>query len=1827
MNNFQKITHIVCILYLLLMSASTGYSDEVTKTVQYRADFGLYAGINKEYSIPKDFPVYLFFKFVLSPGYMAADLTGKVTFDQENQTITITGTGGEFLTSGGLILNGNIVLDFEISPLGLAISETLLIPKFPQINKGWDNSVKFNSLLLNGKTAELEAGIRKLVSVQLSAIDIAKLILDAATQGGTRVVPQAAINAIKEWVDGGLQLNGGLTSDLILSGEAISVNGSRIVRESQSISAPGLDLSQTSYEVTSEYLEDFTYNLNFVVSSDFYVQLDPPLLGPIWSKEFEIVAVPIEILSEREGNLDFSTAPDPIVFPIQGTPTNQAPQTAGTIAAHSLTAGGSTTTVDASSYFSDPDNDNLTYSALSNNRSVATVVVSGSQVTITPSGQGSAEIIVRATDPDGSTATQRFTVTVQAAYSCTYTLSQSSQSVSTAGESISVNVTTGTSCAWSAWSNSLFLSVSPSSGTGSGTVTVTADGNTTTSSRTSNVTIAGNTFTVNQSSSSAAVAQTDLAIQSFQASQTTVTPGESFTLQITVNNNGPGSAQNIGISYYHSSIQGLSSEDRPQWQGTVWVDSLTSGASVTKSIALNAPSTAGTYYYGAWLAGVSDDTNINNNVATEVGVTVSRSTPDPPPDPTSSLGVCDRTPQVRDALVNIVRRIDTDVEDCSDVSRSHLYPITGLSLESDGITALQVGDFGDLDNLQTLYLYDNNLKTLPTGVFEGLSKLTSLKLRRNPLTTIESGAFNGLSSLAELDLSSVYTQTRGDLTTIESGAFKGLTNLRTLDLYYNKINTLPVGVFEGLNNVTVLYLRRNPLKTIKTGAFNGLSSLTKLDLSSVYTQTRGDLTTIETGAFNGLTSLTELNLYYNKINTLPTDVFKGLNNVTALYLRRNPLKTIKTGAFNGLSSLTKLDLSSVYTQTRGDLTTIESGAFKGLTNLRTLDLYYNKIAILPTDVFKGLNNVTVLYLRRNPLKTIKTGAFNGLSSLTKLDLSSVYTQTRGDLTTIETGAFNGLTSLTELNLYYNKINTLPTDVFKGLDKVTTLNLRRNPLKTIKTGAFNGLSSLTKLDLSSFYTQTRGDLTTIEAGAFKELTSLETLSLHYNKIAILRTGVFEGLNKVTTLHLRRNPLKTIEAGAFNGLSSLTKLDLSSFYTQTRGDLTTIESGAFKGLTNLRTLDLYYNKINTLPVGVFEGLNSLTALDLNRNPGTPFTLILELVRTDTTDPVAPGPATVVVQLAQGAPFEMTLDLSIEGGTLSATTATIERGKIQSDPITMTPNGRAPATLSLGAAPSVPSNYYGIRMAVGNSLSTGSTPPHALVKISGDNQQGLSGVPLENPFVVEVQDAANRGLKRVDVTFATIAGGGTLNETTVTTGANGQAESWLTLGSQPGTNTVEVSVEGVSQTVTFNALAKSLIFDLSVPSGTSLIHVPLKVTVVDGVAHTIESIADLYDALGGAATVNFLITYDPNTQGWLSYFGVSDTGTFADKRLTDDIGIIAGMKAPVLVRLRGDALGTNGSGTLTLNQGLNLVGLPLRDPRIDRVSDLLALEGIRGNVPVVILTDNGEFKVVGQPGDPSDIPITGGQSFILTAQRTVTVGISGDGWTNVSGGVAAPLVRGATGIQVTDTTPVLALRGSIVGEMMSTNRAGFRVILKNLSAPQDSTIGSAVAGVTGDEGNGYQLTVVDIATGRAAMIGDVLEISAQSPDPLIGVQPLRYTVTVEDVKRSLIQLPELVAYEIPSETQLLRNYPNPFNPETWIPYRLAEDAFVTLTIYDLSGQVVRTLDIGHQIASAYEDRSKAIHWDGRNEFGERVASDIYFYQLQADNVSFLRKMVILK
>ena len=112
-----------------------------------------------------------------------------------------------------------------------------------------------------------------------------------------------------------------------------------------------------------------------------------------------------------------------------------------------------------------------------------------------------------------------------------------------------------------------------------------------------------------------------------------------------------------------------------------------------------------------------------------------------------------------------------------------------------------------------------------------------------------------------------------------------------------------------------------------------------------------------------------------------------------------------------------------------------------------------------------------------------------------------------------------------------------------------------------------------------------------------------------------------------------------------------------------------------------------------------------------------------------------------------------------------------------------------------------------------------------------------------------------------------------------------------------------------------------------------------------------------------------------------------------------------------------------------------------------------------------------------------------------------------------------------------------------------------------------------------------------------------------------------------QGIAKLEYLLTLIIPEKTALLPNYPNPFNPETWIPYHLAEPAEVRLTIYAINGRVVRRLDLGHQDAGYYQSKSRAAYWDGRNAVGERVASGIYFYTLTVGDFAATKKLLIRK
>ena len=408
----------------------------------------------------------------------------------------------------------------------------------------------------------------------------------------------------------------------------------------------------------------------------------------------------------------------------------------------------------------------------------------------------------------------------------------------------------------------------------------------------------------------------------------------------------------------------------------------------------------------------------------------------------------------------------------------------------------------------------------------------------------------------------------------------------------------------------------------------------------------------------------------------------------------------------------------------------------------------------------------------------------------------------------------------------------------------------------------------------------------------------------------------------------------------------------------------------------------------------------------------------------------------------------------------------------------------------------------------------------------------------------------------------------------------------------------------------------FTLTIPKGTHIIHIPLGVKQINGEDASIETVGDVYDALGDA--VNYIITVGDDG-GWKTYIGDMSAGTAADAAIGDDSGLVAVMGDAMTLELVGEALGTAGSSQINIDVGNNLVGVPL-DPVVDMMISAALVEGV-SSISVSNAAGNG-FHTIREPGDDGDGPVVGGVGYLVSyiGAEAASIPIFGSAWENEGVVSAAPAVAFDS-----SQTPVLYVEGGVMDEFDMLSRVPeLRVTVKNLStgASLDTVLGTELSETA------YSGTFVELSR-HAAKVDDVLEIVAHSPNPYIGVRPVQQiVVSAEEVLTSRISLPDLEVYEIPSESELLANYPNPFNPETWIPYRLAKAAEVTLDIYDTNGRLVRTIDIGFKPAAVYESRASAIYWDGRNNYGERVASGTYFYHLTAgDDYASTRRMVILK
>ncbi len=296
-----------------------------------------------------------------------------------------------------------------------------------------------------------------------------------------------------------------------------------------------------------------------------------------------------------------------------------------------------------------------------------------------------------------------------------------------------------------------------------------------------------------------------------------------------------------------------------------------------------------------------------------------------------------------------------------------------------------------------------------------------------------------------------------------------------------------------------------------------------------------------------------------------------------------------------------------------------------------------------------------------------------------------------------------------------------------------------------------------------------------------------------------------------------------------------------------------------------------------------------------------------------------------------------------------------------------------------------------------------------------------------------------------------------------------------------------------------------------------------------------------------------------------------------------------------------------TVKLTEGLNMISVPLK-PRVPYAARSL-MNALSSTILIRYNTEVGRFEGFTADAPDNGFEIKGAQGYIVNVPQAQTFTFTGTAWTNPAPAAAAPTAT------VNNTPSAWAF---IVSGRFANTADGHTVRVTNRRTNLTAT---------DTVHRGYFAAAFgDLTQKSVVQAGDTITVQVLDTAGNLVDEPTTYTVTPKMIEDAFVSL-ALQVTPHPETTRLLQNYPNPFNPETWIPYQLSEAAVVTIAIYDVAGNVVRSLDLGHQAAGYYRSRSQAAYWDGRNNLNERVASGIYFYQIQAGEFTATRRMLILK
>ncbi len=259
------------------------------------------------------------------------------------------------------------------------------------------------------------------------------------------------------------------------------------------------------------------------------------------------------------------------------------------------------------------------------------------------------------------------------------------------------------------------------------------------------------------------------------------------------------------------------------------------------------------------------------------------------------------------------------------------------------------------------------------------------------------------------------------------------------------------------------------------------------------------------------------------------------------------------------------------------------------------------------------------------------------------------------------------------------------------------------------------------------------------------------------------------------------------------------------------------------------------------------------------------------------------------------------------------------------------------------------------------------------------------------------------------------------------------------------------------------------------------------------------------------------------------------------------------------------------VTLTKGLNMLSVPLASPKPMTAK---SLAGMAGATMVIALDAENQRFVGWTPSAPNDgFTIEGGQGYIVNVPQTRNFAFVGSRWTNQTEAAAAPAIS----TKMPQEAWAFVVSGQLEGPPTFD---GYRVVVRNMRT--NSVITASV------QGDYFAAATADLARRSVVQVGDVIELRVIGPGGNVESQTLNIKVTPENLANALLSV-KFDSIGKPLQDQLLQNYPNPFNPETWIPYQLSQDSAVSVSIYDATGKLVRTLSLGHQAAGFYNSRER--------------------------------------